>query len=192
MVQRRGPVSKAIRSCSRMATTSLMVQRLRRARTESGVFPSSSSSDTNHALPLRLLELACFSALTPMGFTKLTGFWRVVIKARLKVHRTCAVVRISNRLQFHFDDASHALTNRQAHPRLILMDLEGTMTSDMTLRVLEKEVLELPPRSRARLAERIIESIDDYADPRLEAEWDAEIERRVREIESGAEKGIPA
>jgi putative addiction module component (TIGR02574 family) len=62
----------------------------------------------------------------------------------------------------------------------------------MTLRVLEKEVLELPPRFRVRLAERIIESIDDYGDPRLEAEWDGEIERRVKEIGTGAEKGISA
>jgi putative addiction module component (TIGR02574 family) len=62
----------------------------------------------------------------------------------------------------------------------------------MTLRLLEKEVLELPPRSRVRLAERIIESIDDYADPASEAAWDDEIERRVKEIQSGAEKGIPA
>ncbi|HXR08748.1 MAG TPA: addiction module protein [Candidatus Acidoferrum sp.] len=62
----------------------------------------------------------------------------------------------------------------------------------MTLRVLEKEVLELPPRSRVRLAEKIIESVDDYADPDLEAAWEDEIERRVKEIESGAEAGIPA
>ena len=55
----------------------------------------------------------------------------------------------------------------------------------MTLRVLEKEVLELPPRSRVRLAERLIESIADYADPKLESEWNDE-------IETGAEKGIPA
>jgi len=62
----------------------------------------------------------------------------------------------------------------------------------MTLRVLQKEVLELPPRSRVRLAERIIESIGDYADARLEAGWEDEIERRVKGIKSGAEKGIPA
>ncbi len=62
----------------------------------------------------------------------------------------------------------------------------------MTLRVLEKEVLELPPRSRVRLAEKIIESIDDYADPALETAWGDEIERRVKEIECGVEKGIPA
>ena len=62
----------------------------------------------------------------------------------------------------------------------------------MTLRILEKEVLELSPRSRVRLAEKIIESIDDYADPGLEAAWDGEVERRVKGIESGAEAGIPA
>jgi putative addiction module component (TIGR02574 family) len=62
----------------------------------------------------------------------------------------------------------------------------------MTLRLLEKEVLDLPPRSRVRLAEKIMESIDDYATPELEAAWGDEIERRVKEIQSGAEKGIPA
>ena len=62
----------------------------------------------------------------------------------------------------------------------------------MTLRLLEKEVLELPPRSRVRLAEKIIESLGDYAAPELEAAWDDEIERRVKEIQSGAEQGIPA
>jgi putative addiction module component (TIGR02574 family) len=62
----------------------------------------------------------------------------------------------------------------------------------MTLRLLEKEVLELPPRSRVRLAEKIMESIDDYATPELESAWDDEVERRVKQIESGAEEGIPA
>jgi putative addiction module component (TIGR02574 family) len=62
----------------------------------------------------------------------------------------------------------------------------------MTLRVLEKEALSLPPRSRLRLAERIIESIEDYADTELEAAWGDEVERRVRGIQSGTEQGIPA
>ena len=62
----------------------------------------------------------------------------------------------------------------------------------MTLRLLEKEALVLPLRSRMRLAERIIDSIDHYADPELEAAWDDEIERRVKDIQSGTEKGIPA
>jgi putative addiction module component (TIGR02574 family) len=62
----------------------------------------------------------------------------------------------------------------------------------MTLRVLEKEVLELSPRSRVRLAEKIIESIDDYADAQLAEAWGRETERRVKEIETGAEEGISA
>jgi putative addiction module component (TIGR02574 family) len=62
----------------------------------------------------------------------------------------------------------------------------------MTFRVLEKEVLDLPPRSRVQLAEKIIQSVDGYADAQLEAAWTAEIRRRVEEIQSGAEKGIPA
>ena len=62
----------------------------------------------------------------------------------------------------------------------------------MTLRVLEKEILELPPRSRVRLAEKIIESIDDYSTSEIRVAWDVEIEQRVKEIESGTETGIPA
>ena len=45
--------------------------------------------------------------------------------------------------------------------------------------------------SRVRL-EKITESIDDYADRKLREDWESEIERRVKEIETGAEKGIPA
>ena len=60
------------------------------------------------------------------------------------------------------------------------------------VRALEKEVLDLPPRLRVRLAEKLIESIDDYTDPELGTAWEDEIERRVREIKSAVEKGIPA
>jgi putative addiction module component (TIGR02574 family) len=62
----------------------------------------------------------------------------------------------------------------------------------MTLRVLEKEVLHLPARSRVRLAEKIIESVGDFTDPEIESSWNAEIEQRVEQIHSGVEKGIPA
>jgi len=62
----------------------------------------------------------------------------------------------------------------------------------MTIRALEKEVLELPPKSRARFAEKIIESIDDYANPEIEKAWTQEIGRRVAEIKSGNAKGISA
>ena len=62
----------------------------------------------------------------------------------------------------------------------------------MTVRTLEKEALGLSPRSRVRLAERLIESVDDYANAELEAKWDAEIGRRVKSIKSGGESGIDA
>ncbi|MBU6401800.1 MAG: addiction module protein [Verrucomicrobia bacterium] len=74
---------------------------------------------------------------------------------------------------------------------MIPTDSDGILET-MTLRILEREVLDLPPRSRVRLAERIIESIDNYADPELELEWDREIERRIEEIQSDPESGIPA
>ena len=45
----------------------------------------------------------------------------------------------------------------------------------------------LDPSARQTLA-----NIGDYDDPKLKKDWENEIERRVKEIESGAEKGIPA
>ena len=62
----------------------------------------------------------------------------------------------------------------------------------MTIRALEKEVLELPPRSRVRFAEKLIESVDDFTSKEVECAWSEEIGRRVNEIESGKAKGIPA
>ena len=61
-----------------------------------------------------------------------------------------------------------------------------------TAEMLFEKAKHLPPRSRVRLAEKIMESVDDYATPELEAAWNDEIERRVKGIQSGAEKGIPA
>ena len=62
----------------------------------------------------------------------------------------------------------------------------------MTIRALEKEVLELPPRSRIRFAEKIIESVDDFTGKEVETAWSEQIGRRVKEIESGKARGIPA
>lgn len=62
----------------------------------------------------------------------------------------------------------------------------------MTIRALEKEVLELPPRSRIRFAEKILESVDDFTSKEIEAAWAQEITRRTKEIESGKVKGVSA
>ena len=53
--------------------------------------------------------------------------------------------------------------------------------------------LQLPHAERALLAERLLESLDDTdADFTLSPEWQAEIARRVADIESGKAKLIPA
>ncbi|MBI2924136.1 MAG: addiction module protein [Verrucomicrobia bacterium] len=61
-----------------------------------------------------------------------------------------------------------------------------------TLESLEKQALKLPATSRVRLAERILESVEDYASPDVAAAWDKEIARRVKEIKGGKVEGIPA
>lgn len=57
---------------------------------------------------------------------------------------------------------------------------------------LADELLSLPLSSRAFLAEKLVESIDNYADPEIEAAWHEEISRRLREYEEGKVVGIPA
>ena len=50
----------------------------------------------------------------------------------------------------------------------------------------------LSAEDRARLAEELLESLDQAPESEVEAAWDREIERRVSEIESGTAKLIPA
>ncbi len=50
----------------------------------------------------------------------------------------------------------------------------------------------LSAEDRARLAEELLESLDQEPESEVEAAWDREIERRVFEIESGTAKLIPA
>lgn len=59
-------------------------------------------------------------------------------------------------------------------------------------RQLESKALKLPPRERARLAERLISSLDDRTDPGAEKLWAEEAERRLGELRSGKLKGRPA
>jgi putative addiction module component (TIGR02574 family) len=61
------------------------------------------------------------------------------------------------------------------------------------LKKLEDEAMRLPIRSRARLAERLLASLDgEPADPDAERLWAAEAQRRAEEIASGRVKGTPA
>ena len=54
-----------------------------------------------------------------------------------------------------------------------------------------KQALKLPPEVRAALAGSLLDSLDQEVDDNAEAAWQAEIDRRVRELDSGTEKPIP-
>ena len=60
------------------------------------------------------------------------------------------------------------------------------------LKKIEDDALKLPARSRARLAERLITSLEETAEPQAEREWLLEIERRSVELKSGKVKVVPA
>jgi len=59
-------------------------------------------------------------------------------------------------------------------------------------RELESKALKLPPKERARLAERLIPSLDQETDPGAQELWLREAERRLDELESGDVSGVPA
>lgn len=53
-----------------------------------------------------------------------------------------------------------------------------------------KKALTLPAPARAALAGSLLESLDETADPGAEAEWQAEIARRIQELDSGKVKPL--
>jgi putative addiction module component (TIGR02574 family) len=59
-------------------------------------------------------------------------------------------------------------------------------------REIESEALQLPPKERARLAQRLLASLDTESDRDAEQVWLQEAERRLDELESGKVIGIPA
>ena len=54
-----------------------------------------------------------------------------------------------------------------------------------------KEALKLPPERRAALAAALLDSLDQEVDQDAEAAWEAEIDRRLRDLDSGAVRPIP-
>jgi len=62
----------------------------------------------------------------------------------------------------------------------------------LLLQEVTNKALDLPLEERAELAHELIVSLDDVIDKAVETAWDAEIERRVKEIKSGKAKGRPA
>ncbi len=56
---------------------------------------------------------------------------------------------------------------------------------------LKSELSQLLPKERAELAHFLLHTLDE-ADPDAEAVWDDELEKRIREIQSGDAMGEPA
>ena len=54
-----------------------------------------------------------------------------------------------------------------------------------------KEALKLPPEARAALAGSLLDSLDQEVDEDAEEAWKLEIDRRLRELDSGLVKTIP-
>ena len=59
-----------------------------------------------------------------------------------------------------------------------------------TAEVLEK-ALKLPPKARAALIARLIESLDGARDEDSEVAWQAEIDRRARELDASEIELVP-
>ncbi len=53
------------------------------------------------------------------------------------------------------------------------------------------DALSLPPRSRAKLAERLLESLDDTKQQKFDRLWAEEVEDRIDAYEQGSLKVIP-
>ena len=62
----------------------------------------------------------------------------------------------------------------------------------MTLEQISLEVLGLPTKHRALLAEKILQSLDHETEPNVKKLWQEEVDRRWREIQDGAVTCIPA
>ena len=58
------------------------------------------------------------------------------------------------------------------------------------IEVLEK-ALNLPPKARAALIARLIESLDGAKDEDSEVAWQAEIDRRARDLDEGNVELVP-
>lgn len=60
------------------------------------------------------------------------------------------------------------------------------------VRALIEAALKLPPEARGAIANRLLDSLqDEEFDPDVEAAWEAEVARRVDELDSGKVTTIP-
>lgn len=62
----------------------------------------------------------------------------------------------------------------------------------VALKKLEEDLIRLPRKTRARLAQRLIESLDGPPDPGIEQLWIEEALRRSRDLRAGKRRVILA
>jgi len=62
----------------------------------------------------------------------------------------------------------------------------------VNIQTIEQEALHLPIEYRARLAEKLLSSLDDLSEPEIEKLWLTEAQRRAAEIDSGKVQLISA
>lgn len=61
----------------------------------------------------------------------------------------------------------------------------------MTVADLEARILELAPKERARLAQRILESLESLSQSEIEALWLEEADRRDQALDADPSRAIP-
>lgn len=62
----------------------------------------------------------------------------------------------------------------------------------MTLETIEKEALDLPVEERARLAEKLLSSLDALSETEVEQLWFREAQRRAEDIDQGLVEMVSA
>ena len=63
--------------------------------------------------------------------------------------------------------------------------------SSISVESIIDQALQQPEKERARIAERLISSLDHTADANAELAWQEEVGRRLKEIDSGAVECTP-
>jgi putative addiction module component (TIGR02574 family) len=62
----------------------------------------------------------------------------------------------------------------------------------MELKIVEQEALRLPPEERARLAQKLLLSLETLSEEELDQAWLVEADRRARELDRGEVQPVPA
>ena len=62
----------------------------------------------------------------------------------------------------------------------------------MNIQILEQEILHLPIEDRARLAEKLLSSLDALSEQEVEKLWLVEAQRRASEIDNGTVQLVSA